>query len=164
MTLPTSSQPRGKAGLTGTAPEAHGEAFRTEYGAEVAAIARRARQMNRPRLALAFERISEGPDAQWTRFACRAIEYVAATSWTFGSDDVWRAIEKSNMSPPKNPRAMGVAFRLVEAQGIIEPTGEYRPTKRATANGRPIRTWRLRAFDEGSTPLDWVGAAWGEEE
>ena len=112
--------------------------------------------MNRPRLALAFERISEGPDAQWTRFACRAIEYVAATSWTFGSDDVWRAIEKSHMSPPKNPRAMGVAFRLVEAQGIIEPTGAYRPTKRATANGRPIRTWRL-ALDFG-LPLG------GEEE
>lgn len=115
----------------------------TEWKDSITRIAEAARKKNRPQLAAAYLKISEGDDSSWVRQALRCIDYLAQRQENIAADDVWEALENSGYSKPNNPRSMGVAFKIASKSNMIEPTGKYRPTRIKKANGRPIRIWQV---------------------
>jgi hypothetical protein len=109
-------------------------------------IIKEKRQIQRYRLANAYELIADYENYTWFRYALRAIDYCLNNKEIIGADDVWEALE--NYSQPNSPASMGLVFKIASKTKMIEPTGEYRKTRRKKANGRPIRTWRRYNDDE----------------
>jgi len=112
-----------------------------EWELNLKEIAFKNRSANRERLANAYERLGESEDKWWMRQAIRCIQYISKTQPELAADDVWEHMK--NMTNPSNPRSMGVVFKICHNAGMIEPTGQYRKTRRKQANGREIRVWRF---------------------
>lgn len=94
----------------------------------------------------AIDRVERGADDAWMAEAAEAIEGVVDTDRVVGrgftTDDVWAYLDLWRVPSPREPRAMGAAMRLAERAGIIQPTGEYRTSRRAECHCRPVRVWR----------------------
>jgi hypothetical protein len=90
----------------------------------------------------AIERAGDAADAEWWQAAVSAVVFCAHRSGTFTTDDVWVMIPAEFQT--REPRALGAVMRNLQDQGVISPTGEYRPTQRPKAHGRPVRVWRGR--------------------
>lgn len=91
----------------------------------------------------AIARAGRNAADDWYRAAVSAVVRLAEAGWTtFTTDDVWATI------PPEirthEPRALGSVMRKLQESGVIEATGDWRPTARPEAHGRPIRVWRSR--------------------
>lgn len=96
-----------------------------------------------PKATEALDRMEES-DAVWIGHAVKAVKDIAVRrgrGWTMTSDDVWELLRRRGVGSPKEPRAMGAAFR--KCVGIIEATSETQPSKRDCSHGRPIRRWRI---------------------
>lgn len=91
----------------------------------------------------AIERAGRNAYVEWNRAVVGAVMRIAEAGWTtFTTDDVWATIPPSIRT--HEPRALGSVMRKLQEAGIIEATGEWRPTARPEAHGRPIRVWRCR--------------------
>jgi hypothetical protein len=77
-------------------------------------------------------------DEAWIAGAVRAIGHLSETRAQITSDDVWAALAM----PPRESRMIGNALSRANSLGLIEPTGEHRPSRRAENHSRPVRVWR----------------------
>jgi hypothetical protein len=83
-------------------------------------------------------------DSSWQQRARDAVAACARTCPYFIVDDAWRFLSASDV--PAEPRAMGAVMRWAVAEGLIEPTKEYRLSDRVTAHRNPRRVWHSRAW------------------
>lgn len=74
----------------------------------------------------------------WCIDALWAIKDLAEMGDPFTSDDVWDLMTYL----PENNSAMGAVFRKAVTQKIVEPTGSFVISHRASAHSRPIRVWK----------------------
>jgi len=85
---------------------------------------------------------AQAANYEWWNAAVSAVVFCSHQSGTFTTDDVWTMIPVEFQT--REPRALGAVMRNLQEQGVIVPTGEYRPTERPKAHGRPVRVWRGR--------------------
>lgn len=90
------------------------------------------------------DRAHEAADGTWKAHARETILTVGRIMPTFTSDDVVRWCLNRSLPMPANGVAWGTVFRRLNADGLIEPTGEFRLCERTTRHSAPIRVWRLR--------------------
>jgi hypothetical protein len=77
-------------------------------------------------------------DEAWIAGALETIRALATARQTLSADDVWEGIEH----PPREARTIGNALSRAHAAGLIEPTADHRPSRRAQNHKRPVRVWR----------------------
>lgn len=77
-------------------------------------------------------------DEAWMTGAVRVIGHLSETRAQITSDDVWAALQM----PPRESRMIGNALSRANSLGLIEPTGEHRPSRRTENHSRPVRVWR----------------------
>lgn len=70
-----------------------------------------------------------------------AVVRVARRNRFFTTDDVWDALGDRGT---RENRAMGAVMRKARTENICSPTGNYRPSVRLVAHGRPVRIWEAR--------------------
>lgn len=81
---------------------------------------------------------SAGED--WHRYAVRFIEDYAARHPLVFVDDLWEA----GLERPPQPKALGPAVRAAARAGIIEKTGDYRPSRSSNLLPKPV--WRSLVY------------------
>jgi hypothetical protein len=59
-------------------------------------------------------------------------------------DDLWEA----GLTPPANRRALGPVLMRAARAGVIEKTGQYRPSTSSNLSVKPV--WRSRVYCGGS--------------
>lgn len=90
----------------------------------------------------AIRRVGLAASDTWKAVALDALNTVAGHGRDFTSDDVWEVLDKWNVSPPQEKRAMGAIFQRARSLGIATPTEQFIPTARPQAHCAPIRVWR----------------------
>jgi hypothetical protein len=95
---------------------------------------------NQIKLANAYELIAHYENYEWFRTAIRAVKYNSKSKDEFGADDIWETLE--GYPEPITPNSMGLVFKVCQKANLIEPSGNYRKTRRKNANGREIKMWR----------------------
>jgi hypothetical protein len=68
-----------------------------------------------------------------------AVIRVAERKQFFTTDDVWEALGERGTH---ENRAMGAVMRKARSEKVCFPTGNYRPSVRLVAHGRPVRIWQ----------------------
>jgi len=84
----------------------------------------------------ALEQVEANAKATWLDDAVKAIEYLAETQDHLTADHVWELI-----GSPREPRAMGAAFRIAYKRNLIKPTRNYEASTRPQRHAAPIRVW-----------------------
>ncbi len=56
----------------------------------------------------------------------------------FTTDD----LREAGLPDPPEPRAYGAAMRVVQREGLAQPTDRMRASARAACHARPQRVWR----------------------
>jgi hypothetical protein len=92
----------------------------------------------------AIKQVEEHADAEWLGLAVRAIRYTAKHQSYFTTDDVWDLMETYGIKGPREPRAMAVAIRRAQDEGIIRRTDDYTSSNRKESHARPKRVWSSR--------------------
>lgn len=87
-----------------------------------------------------------GADPEWARAALHAVAWVAERRERFTTDAVWGVLERFQVYPPREPRAMGPVIKRAQAEGWIDPTDEFRPSVRPVCHRQPIRVWRSSLY------------------
>lgn len=72
----------------------------------------------------------------WQTYAVRFIRNYARANPTVFVDDLWEA----GLERPPQPKALGPAVRAAARTGIIEKTGDYRPSRSSNLLPKPV--WR----------------------
>jgi hypothetical protein len=85
----------------------------------------------------AVDKCERGMSEDWGERAVEAIRIIATRLPEFTTDDVWSEIE-----PPREPSAMGIAMRRAAKDGICICTDGYRQSIRPNTHRRPLRVWR----------------------
>ncbi len=85
----------------------------------------------------AIDRVSANADPTWMK---EARSVVLSIVGAFTTDDVWSRL----LTRPHEPRALGAVLRDLQAEGHIEPTGNYVPSTRPECHARPVRQWRRK--------------------
>ena len=95
------------------------------------------------KLQRAYSLINSGDDYSFIRQGLRAISFLSKSKLQeFSSCDIWELLDNCHASA-NNPRSMGVIIKLAQKNGLIQSTGNYRPSRRKQANQRPVRIWRF---------------------
>lgn len=90
----------------------------------------------------------------WMRMMEECLRHCAQYLGEWTNDDVFaefdqraRLMESLGAKAPTThePRALGAITRKLARQGVIEKTGEYRPSNRKTNHAQPIPVWRRAA-------------------
>ena len=87
----------------------------------------------------AIDQADQHADHAWKRAATDAVRKVARMRLTFTADEVWDAIPDEFST--HEPAALGPVILAARKDGLIEPTGEYRPSKNARRH-RDLKVWR----------------------
>ena len=85
----------------------------------------------------AIDRSEAHADAEWRHEAFEAVMWVARMRPTFTADDVWDRIEAGT----HEPSALGPVILRASRDGLIKPTGAYRPSRHARRH-RDLKVWR----------------------
>jgi hypothetical protein len=88
----------------------------------------------------AMERADRHANQEWRRVAALAIRRVAALGVPFTADEVWAVLERTGFST-HDRRALGPLMKAAVSDGLIQPTGAFRPTRRPTNHCRPLRVY-----------------------
>lgn len=83
-----------------------------------------------------------------------AVLAAAERNERFTADDVWPHLVGD---PPREPRAMGAAFREVKTRRKAVPSGDYRKSRNPASHARPMAVWTSFVYDPEK------GAAWRRE-
>lgn len=84
----------------------------------------------------AIDQAEANANAAWLEEAVDAIKYLAETQDQLTADHVWELV-----GSPREPRAMGAAFRQALNLKLIAPTEIYRKSTRPQRHAAPIRVW-----------------------
>lgn len=79
----------------------------------------------------------ENTEGTWRAYARHELEVLARTGLTFTAEDLTKVI-----GAPDHPNRIGAAFVAARKAGIIEPTGEVRPSTTPSRHGSLVRCWR----------------------
>ena len=82
-------------------------------------------------------------DPDWKAAARGAIATIAARRRLFTTDDVHEVLDNLGVTTHE-PSALGAVMRRAQADGLIEPTADHRPSTRVECHGRPLRVWASR--------------------
>lgn len=96
-------------------------------------------QASRDRAIAQVEANAEPP--AWVDYAAAFIETYARSHPLVFVDDLWAA----GLARPENPKALGPAILRAARSGIIEKTGDYRPSVSSHLLPKPV--WRSLIFE-----------------
>ena len=94
----------------------------------------------------AIRRVQEGAEVSWLAKAQEAIRACAAAMETFTVDDVQARMV--GHPPPREGRAMGAAMVWARRNGLIEATGDYRPSSQPQCHANPRQVWRSKVYQQ----------------
>lgn len=89
----------------------------------------------------AIARVEGAAPEEWKTAAYAAVEWCARNYQTFTVDDVQRRMGDNN--PPEG-RAMGPVMLRAKQNGLIEPTGTYRPSTQPQCHANPRQVWKAK--------------------
>lgn len=89
----------------------------------------------------AIARVEAHADRTWMDAAFGAVGALALICATFTTDDVWAVLDKREVTPTHEPRAMGAVMRRAKRAGVCAASDSYIPSTRPESHGRPIRVW-----------------------
>ncbi|MDE2106731.1 MAG: hypothetical protein KGL39_56470 [Patescibacteria group bacterium] len=81
----------------------------------------------------------------WKDAAGEALIAVAKRTFEFTSDEVWAELASQGIHTGEN-RALGAVMQAGNRSGVIEFTGEYRPTTRPEGHKGPKALWRSKIY------------------
>ena len=87
----------------------------------------------------ALAQVAEHTEQAWKFFACNAVYNMGGE---FTADDVWAKLEEMGVAPPHEPRALAPVLIRMAKVGVIEPTDQYRQSRRGSRHAGPVRVWR----------------------
>ena len=88
----------------------------------------------------ALQVVEENANHEWMTAAVAAVRKVALRQVTLTTDDVWDELKGNDLSTHE-PRAMGAVMSKCARDGLITRTDRVIPTRRSSANCRPITIW-----------------------
>jgi hypothetical protein len=62
------------------------------------------------------------------------------------SDEAWAVLESSDITALYSPNALGAAFHVAAANGLIAETGRFRKSARVSAHRRNVQVWKSLLF------------------
>lgn len=83
------------------------------------------------------ELADENTEDHWRQWALREIGIMAANGLEFTADDV-----RTIVGEPDHPNRWGGVWLAARRSGLIEPTGQVRPSTTATRHGSLVRVWK----------------------
>lgn len=92
----------------------------------------------------AVRRVQDAAELSWLARAQEAISECAASMETFTVDDVQARMVGT--PPPREGRAMGAAMVWARRNGLIEATGDYRPSVQPQCHANPRQVWRSKVY------------------
>ncbi|MCL4357705.1 hypothetical protein M1512_02320 [Patescibacteria group bacterium] len=81
----------------------------------------------------------------WKAAAAEALITVAKRTFEFTSDEVWHELAMQGIHTGEN-RALGAVMQAGNRSGVIEFSGEYRPTTRPEGHKGPKALWRSKIY------------------
>lgn len=96
----------------------------------------------------AVRRVQDAAELSWLARAQEAISECAASMETFTVDDVQARMVGT--PPPREGRAMGAAMVWARRNGIIESTGDYKPSVQPQCHANPRQVWRSKVYGKKS--------------
>ena len=94
----------------------------------------------------AIEAMDAGSDSHWIDEAERAIRWLwerREHDALLTADAVWALLSIWKVEPPKERRALAVAFARAQRAGLIRITSETKQSVRPENHGRRISAWRI---------------------
>lgn len=92
-----------------------------------------------------IEAAYQGANSYWKNAAKEALLECAKKYREFASDQVWEVLARSGMTTGEN-RAMGAIVQAASRSGMIQKTGRYRESRRASQHRQPIAIWRSNIY------------------
>ena len=92
----------------------------------------------------AIRRVQDSAEVTWLAKAQEAIRACAASMETFTVDDVQARMVGT--PPPREGRAMGAAMVWARRNGLIEATGDYRPSTQPQCHANPRQVWKSKVY------------------
>ena len=89
----------------------------------------------------AISQVGASADPRWVRTVYGIITELAFKGEGFTTDQIWNALDRCKVVSPHEPRALGFVMRQACSDGLIKPTGEYRPSLRPQCHRNPKRVW-----------------------
>ncbi|NNM44302.1 MAG: hypothetical protein HKM07_08185 [Chlamydiae bacterium] len=81
----------------------------------------------------------------WKDAAGEALIKIAKTRYEFTSDAIWEELATQGIHTNEN-RALGAVMQSGNRAGVIEFTGEYKPTLRPVGHKNPKAVWRSKIY------------------
>jgi hypothetical protein len=81
-------------------------------------------------------------DETWKRACTDAIVHVAERRDEFTTDAVWTILERREVGPPKEPRAIAGVVRAAVKAGVCEATGRRVNSVLPRGHARPVMVYR----------------------
>lgn len=88
----------------------------------------------------AVDRVERNADSDWKTKAYEAGKRLARDNKFIISEEIWDALSVEGVTTHE-PRAMGPIMRRLQADKIIEPTGDFVISPSPLGHGRPSRVW-----------------------
>jgi len=85
---------------------------------------------------------------EWKRAAVEAIAEVARRRPEFTTDAVWTILDRREVAPPREPRAIAGVLRAAEKAGVCEKTGRRVNSVLPRGHSRPVMVYRSKVHVE----------------
>lgn len=95
-----------------------------------------------PSLYAALDRVEAAASPEWLAAAREVGLLIIGRGEEFTTDAVWQELERREVKPPREPRALGVVMRAFARDGLIVDTGRVEKTSRDVAHKRPSTVWQ----------------------
>jgi hypothetical protein len=82
-------------------------------------------------------------DSYWKDAVSQVVRELALTCQEFNTDLVWLEMDKLGIYTGEN-RALGAIIQAAHRSGMIQPTGQYKPSYRR--HNAPIITWHSNIY------------------
>lgn len=89
-----------------------------------------------------IELVYRNANTPWKSAAAEQLQVVCRTMNEFTSDDIIEPLEERGIVTADN-RAIAAILKGAQKAGLIEPTDNYRATKRLKSHRRPKLVWRV---------------------
>jgi hypothetical protein len=86
----------------------------------------------------AIQQVDDAAEEKWKSLADEAIASLARVGFDFIGDDVWDLLDYRGALRPREMRALGPRIQAAVRSGLIERTGEARPSVRSHLSDKPV--------------------------